>query len=95
MNKSTIVSGAQGISGRRVKIGSMYSSGGSQTITASEEAEVKILDNRIEKEKISLPFSRVRDFTLFGNLLGFELPFILHLKKFLGIHSATSNTTKP
>lgn len=64
MNK--IKSGVQGISGKNVKLGKMFSDHGPQTVTASDKAEVDLMDNRGHKTR-SLPFSAIKigEITLF------------------------------
>jgi hypothetical protein len=57
MNK--IKSGAQGISGKNVKLGQMLSDHGSQTVSALNKAEVGLMDNRGHKSR-RLPFSSIK-----------------------------------
>ncbi len=45
MNKS----GPQGVSGKNLKIKKMKSTGGAQTVTATEDVEVGEMDNRLDK----------------------------------------------
>lgn len=57
--KSNIQSATQGVSGKTVKIGKMFSDHGAQTITAKGKVEVGTMDNRGYKHR-SLPLSDIR-----------------------------------
>lgn len=61
-----IKSGAQGISGKNVKLGKMLSDHGPQTVTALNEVEVDLMDNRGHKPR-RLPFNSIKigEITLF------------------------------
>jgi len=61
-------SGAQGVSGKNVKVGKMFSDHGSQTVSALDKAEVDVMDNRGHKPR-RLPFSSIKigEVTLFKN----------------------------
>jgi hypothetical protein len=54
-----IKSGAQGISGKNVKLGKMLSDHGPQTVAALNEVEVSMMDNRGHKPR-QLPFSSIK-----------------------------------
>jgi hypothetical protein len=63
---NNIKSGAQGISGKNVKLGKILSDHGSQTITALNKVEIDLMDNRGHKPR-HLPFSSIKigEITLF------------------------------
>jgi hypothetical protein len=64
MSKKT--SGTQGLSGKNVKVGEMFSDRGPQIVTASDKVEVDVMDNRGYKPR-RLPFGSIKigEFTLF------------------------------
>lgn len=57
--KSNIRSATQGISGKTVKVGKMFSDHGAQTVTAKGKAEISTMDNRGHRPR-SLPFSYIK-----------------------------------
>ncbi len=54
-----VKSGAQGISGKTIRIGKMLSDHGPQTVSAKGKAEVDVMDNRGYKPR-RLPFSSIK-----------------------------------
>lgn len=62
---SNLRSGAQGVSGKSVKVGKMFSDRGSQIVTAKGKSEVQTMDNRGYKPR-ALPFSsiKIREITI-------------------------------
>lgn len=64
MNK--FKSGAQGVSGKNVKVGKMLSDHGPQTVSALNNAEVDVMDNQGHRPR-RLPFSSIKigEITLF------------------------------
>lgn len=75
MNK--IKSGAQGISGKNVRLGKMLSDHGPQTVSATNRVEVDIMDNRGHKPR-RLPFSSIKigEITLFKGGISFIDSFL-------------------
>lgn len=69
MNK--VKSGAQGISGKIVRVDKILSDHGSQTVTALGKADVGVMDNRGYKQR-KLPFSSIKigEITLFKTGFG-------------------------
>lgn len=69
---SKIKSGSQGVSGKNVKVGKMFSDHGPQTVSALNKAKVDVMDNRGHKPR-RLPFSSIKigEITLFRGGISF------------------------
>lgn len=74
---SKMKSGAQGVSGKNVKVGKMLSDHGPQTVSASNKTEVDVMDNRGHKPR-RLPFSTIKigEITLFKGGISFIDTFL-------------------